>query len=81
MNHFLTLTGREKRICRMLAEGKEYPEIAAVFECSVGSIHTAVGRAMRREGCTNSIHLVARYLEEYCGLLDPIPDYLCGKAA
>ena len=69
---FLSLSAREKDICHLLANGHTVAEIAGEEFGSVHAIHKVIDRARRREGCKTTVRLVVRYLEEYCGVLDPV---------
>ena len=72
-NQFLDLSPEEKRICRLLADGCTMKEIAALLDVSVVNLHGRIKRTRYRSGCRSILRLVVRYLEEYCGVLDPLP--------
>ena len=71
---YLELSPREKRVCQMLADGLDLPKIAEEFGVSYDAVRHWITRAMQRERCPSSLRLVVRYLQEYCGVLDPIPE-------
>lgn len=69
---FLSLSPEEKQICRLLAQGLTVAEVAEATGASLLSVRSRISRAMQREHCSTCLRLVVRYLEEYCGVLDPI---------
>ena len=68
---FLNLRPREQDILYALSAGQSVEEVAADRGMTYGALMTTLSRAIQREGCRNSLHLVVRYIEEYRGMGEP----------
>jgi len=55
---FHSLTGREREIVQMLAEGKSNKEVANVLEISVKTVETHRASAMRKLDLSSIVELV-----------------------